>query len=194
MIEIKTNIKGDIVCRETEEAKGIGTIWIFEDLQNYIIKNRVDRNVLHHLCRMCVEQMERVTMFELKEAEMVRLSADMERLIRRVYYPETKRDFSVRFADEQIELLEEGKVLQKITMKRFEKDLEYEPDVKQNAIQLINFVLEGRRLSNEERDDLADKIVEVYNQIREAKTDAEFGKKKADIKELEAQLKENNEA
>ena len=178
MIEVKTNIKGDITIKETEDAKGIGTIWIFEDLQNYIKKNRVHRDIVHHLCRMSLEQMERVTTFELKESEMVRLCADLERLIRVLYYPERERNFDVRFVNDQLELLEDGKILQKITMKRFEADLQYEPDEKENALQLINFALDGRRLSDDERNKMADKIVAIYDNLKEQKMFEEEEKKK----------------
>lgn len=182
MIEIRTDKRdGSIICTETELIKGTGTIWYFSDLQNYVIKYRdsIGKNVLHHLCQMSIEQMESMKDLELKESELIRLCSDLERLIKHLYYPEVERNYDVKLIGNYLEFREEGVLLQKITYERFEKDLQYDPDVKTCAMGLINFALEGRRLSDVERSKLADKLVAIYNEVTEMRISEEFEKKKA---------------
>lgn len=167
MIEIKPNIRGDITVRETEDATGIGTYWIFEDLQNYVINFHPDKEILHHLCLLSLYQMERVQLLSLKEAEIFRLDSDLERLIKNLYYTDTMRNFDADIKNEQIELYEDGNIVQTFTLMRFEEDLAYEPDPFENAKQLINFALEDRKLNDEERNKLANKIVKLYTEIKE---------------------------
>lgn len=165
MIEIRTNVMGDIICKETEDAKGLGTLWIFEDLQKYVTENKVTRNVLHHLTMMSVYQMERICELSLKDSEIIRLTADLERMIMHLYYNDTERNFEVRLVEDELEFTEDGNLLQRITLKRFEDDLKYEPDPKENSIQLINFALEGRRLNNREIENLASQMVDIYETL-----------------------------
>lgn len=182
MIEIRTDKRdGSIICTETELIKGTGTIWYFSDLQNYVIKYRTDinKNVLHHLCQLSIEQMEAMKDLELKDSELIRLCSDLERLIKHLYYPETEREYDVKLIGDYLEFREEGLLIQKITYERFEKDLKYDPDTKTCAMGLINFALEGRRLSDIERSKLADKLVEIYNDVTEARISEDIEKKKA---------------
>ena len=65
--------------------------------------------------------------------------------------------------------MQDKQLIQKITLKRFESDMRNEPDIKQNAIQLINFALDNLKLNNREREMIADKMVEEYQKNREKK-------------------------
>lgn len=178
MIEIRTDKRdGTIICTETEMIKGTGTIWYFNDVQDYVIKNRVNKNVLHHLCAMSVEQMEHMKELELKESERIRLCSDLERLIVHLYYSETERNFDVRRIGDYLEFREDGTLIQKITLNRFEDDLKYEPDAKICAIGVINFALEGRRLTDAERSKLADKLVAIHEEVSAEKIAEEIERK-----------------
>lgn len=169
MIEIRKNVIGDIIVKETEERKGLGTFWNMKILQQYIAKNRVDKHTLHHLCLFAVEQMGYVTMIELKESEKYRLCSDLERMIKDYYYNDEERDFTVELVNEQLEFKEDGSLIQKITMGRFLEDLKVEPDPFDNAIQLINFALGERKLNEKEQNKLANTIVEFYKNIQKEK-------------------------
>lgn len=177
MIEIRTNIKGDITVKETEDATGIGTYWIFQDLQDYIINFHPDKDALHHLCLLSLYQMERTQMMDLKESEIFRLDSDLERVIKKLYYNDEERDFDVKIENEQIEFFKDGSVIQTLTVKRFEEDLEYEPDKFENARQLINLALENERLNDNERTKLAHKLEDLYDELKEQQINEEFEEK-----------------
>lgn len=167
MLEIRKNVIGDIVVKETEDRKGLGTIWNFKGLQDYISKNDVNKDSLHHLCMYAVEEMSYISMIELKEAEKLRLCSDLERMIRNYYYSEEERDFTVELKEGQLEFKENDFLIQKVTLQRFIDDFEFEPDIKENALQFINFALSERRLNRKEQEKLSTSLIEIYKSIKE---------------------------
>lgn len=183
MIEIKTNIKGVITARETEEQKGIGTYWTFNDLQDYVEENHklIDKESLYHLCMLSMSQMNRYLYtlygFELKDAEKFRLCSDLEMVIKRLYYNDEERDYDVKINDPWIEFYKDRNLLERVTLARFEEDLEVEPDVKENSLQFINFLLETEYLNNVEKEKLADKLVKIYQDIKQARAEEEAQEK-----------------
>ena len=176
MLEIKEENNGELALEETDKAKG-DEAWFFTELTYYIEKNRVNRDTLHHLCALSVITMEQKTYRNLKEAEIARLTSDLERMLMRIYYPVNHREFEAELEDEYLTFYMDGNALTKITMKTFEEDLKYEPDVKKNALQEIYYSLGSKRLSYDEREELADQIVNIYNDIVEQRSLEEMQEK-----------------
>lgn len=171
MLEIREEPNWDLALEETDKTKG-DEAWFFSELNDYIQKNRVERMTLHHLCCLCIDTMERRTFRTLKESEKNRLTLDLERMLMRIYYPAKKRDFYVELEDDYFNFYLEDTLIVKITLKKFEEDLKREPDIKLNALQELYGANEirNKRLSYDEREDLASQIVKIYEDLLEKRS------------------------
>ena len=174
MLEVKIMPNLDFGIEESDKSKG-DEDWCLTELTNYITENRVERNVLHHLCVFSIETWEMRTYRELEPALKTRLISDLERNMYYVYYTKEKRDFDVELEEEYLNFYLNGGCISKITLEKFEDDLKKEPDVKLNALFEFqgNRDIASKRLTYDEREELADKVVAIYENLLEERSFAE---------------------
>ena len=171
MLEIKLMSNLDYGIEEAEKAKGEDP-WYLTDLTRYIEKNRVKREILNHLCAFSVETFERCTFREIDPRDKTRLISDLESGLLYTYYTEDERNFDVELKDGYLNFYLDGSCISKITLKKFEDDLKEEPDIKLNS--LFEFQgddkLQHERLTYKEREALANKVVDIYNEVLEQRS------------------------
>lgn len=180
MLEIREEPNWDLALEETDKSKG-EEAWFFTELTKYIEKNRVERQTLHHLCALCLDMMEMRTFRVLKPTEKARLTLDLERMLMRIYYPFNKRNFYVELVDDYFDFYLDDALITKITLKKFEEDLKREPDIKLNVLQEFYGAneLRNKRMSFEEREDLAGQMVKIYEDLLEQRSIEEMKEQEA---------------
>lgn len=171
MLEIRVNLYSQITIRESDETTGIETVWNFNVLQKYIKENNIPKNIVSHLAKYAMKEVQAISLIQFTPEDMDRLEKDLLRALYRLYYTSEMRDYRIEIDEGYFKIYEGETFLKSITVLRFERDLKLEKDKKKKEIvepvdvakSCINFVLEGRTLTEAETNRLADDMVNVYN-------------------------------
>lgn len=177
MLEIRTNLYGQIVMKDSDETSGIGTFWNFSVLQEYIKDSKVEKSIVPHLAKLTMREVEDISFINFTKEERDRLEKDLIRSLIRLYYTKELRDFRVEIVDGYFKFYEGDEFIKTITVLRFERDLEDGAKMKKKsdnatltpkevAISCINFIFEGRSITQDEIDALSDQMVLAYNNWR----------------------------
>ena len=175
MLEVCMNVKGDIVLRESDEASGIGEIWSFDTIQNFVKDGvSVPRDVLPYLSRLSIAELKEKSEFPLKNGEDDKLEKDLTKLLQRMYYSSEVREFDVELVDGYYKFYEGETFLKTMTVLRFEKDLmsqktseantkEKQREEKVNSAKAsLRYFLENKNLNKQELEFLSNKMVDLY--------------------------------
>lgn len=180
MLEIETNIIGDIVLRESDESTGIGEIWDFSTYQNMVKDGKsVPKDVLPYLSKFCLNEIKEKSEFVFKSNEESRLENELTKLITRLYYNQEIRDFKVELVDGYFKFYEGDIFLKTMTVLRFERDIlsntkeedivtQEEKEAKwiEAAKNSLRFFLEGKNLNREELNLLSKQMITLYKKWR----------------------------
>lgn len=175
MLEVCMNVKGDIVLRESDEASGIGEIWSFDTIQNFVKDGvSVPRDVLPYLSKLSIAELKEKSEFPLKNGEDDKLEKDLTKLLQRMYYSSEVREFDVELVDGYYKFYEGETFLKTMTVLRFEKDLmsqktgeantkEKQREEKVNSAKAsLRYFLENKNLNKQELEFLSNKMVDLY--------------------------------
>ena len=172
MLEIITNLYGEITLKESDEAKGIGTIWNFKVLQDFIDEEKTPRDIVPHLVRLMLKEVEDISFTKLSKVEKDRLEKELTRVIYKIYYPSNDREFRVEYADGYFRFYEKDVFLRSTTVKQYANDLEdeckptkknQEPKTKEEVtVSFLNNILVGKNFSKSEMQKLCESLFEAY--------------------------------
>lgn len=131
MLEIRTNLYNQIILKESDESTGIGTLWNFKVLQEFIKQDKPNKDILPYIVRYSLKQFEDLAFIRLTDNERSRLEKDLERAIVRMYYTKDIRPFRTEIVEGYFKFYNGTEFIKSITTLRFERDLVLENAVSQ---------------------------------------------------------------